>query len=323
MEDRTVFLTGGLGFIGGALLRRLVDHNHVVVFDNAWRQSPDAAALTEHPHVTLVEGDILDPGALTRAMAGCDVVVHLAAIAGVSSYYKLPLRTMEVNLIGTHNVLNAAHALGPLRRFVYFSTSEIFGPLTWRAGRDTPTRQGHPEDRRWTYAISKLAAEKLVQSHHWQHGLPAVILRPFNIYGPGQIGEGAIQRFATRALRGDALEVTGDGLQIRSWCFIDDMIDAIELVLNHDPAVGRAYNIGNPRSTITILNLAERIRDLTGSASAIVFVPHVGVDIDLRVPDITQAREDLGFEPKVGLDDGLRRAVDWYAGVSLPATESH
>lgn len=322
MRGRTIFLTGGLGFIGGALLKRLVDLNRVVIFDNAWRRSPDADGLTRHPNVTLVEADILDEQAVAHAMAGADVVIHLAAIAGVSSYYKLPLRTMEVNLIGTHNVLTAAHHLGALHRFIYLSTSEIYGPLAWRAGRDTPTRQGHTEDRRWTYAISKLAAEKLVQSHHWQHDLPTVVLRPFNIYGPGQVGEGAIQRLTTRALRGEPLQVTGDGAQIRSWCFIDDMLDAIGLALEQPAAVGRSYNIGNPRATITILNLAERIRALADSSSPIELVPHIGVDIDLRVPDISDARDELGFNPKVDLEEGLRPTVNWYARMAAPATPS-
>jgi nucleoside-diphosphate-sugar epimerase len=321
IEGQTVLVTGGLGFIGSALVRRLGERNQVIVFDNGWRRSPEAEAVLRAGTVKFIDGDVLVPDTLQGVLNGCDAVVHMAAIAGVSSYYQMPLRTMEVNLIGTYHVLDAARRAGSrLRRFVTLSTSEIFGPLAWRVGSNSPTQQGEMSDRRWTYAISKLAAEKLAFSFHWQHDLPIVALRPFNIYGPGQTGEGAIQRFATAALNAEPLRITGDGLQIRSWCYITDMIAAIEAALEKHAAVGRAYNIGNPRATITILDLAERVRTLTGSSSPVELVPHIGVDVDLRVPDISQAREDLDFEPRVGLDDGLRTTLDWYAAQQRQAS---
>ncbi len=318
MKAANILITGGCGFIGSALLARLLPNNSVRVLDNGIRRTPLFDELAGHPNLALTEGDILDRDAVRRAIEDATIIVHMAAIAGVSSYYKAPLRTMQVNLLGTNNMLDAALELGSrLQRFVYVSTSEVFGPVAWRARETDPTQQGDLDDRRWTYGISKLAAEKLAMCFYWEHSLPVVSLRPFNVYGPGQVGEGAVQAFVSRAVDNEPLEVTGDGLQVRAWCYIDDMVSAVGAVLESDKAVGRTYNIGNPSTAITTLGLAQRVRDLTGSASSIGLVPHQGTDIDIRVPDISRARQDLGFEPKVGLDDGLRRTVDWFRSTRL------
>lgn len=310
---REIVVTGGLGFIGSALIRRLVAKDGVTVIDNARRRSPQFDAVASHPNVTVDLVDITDANAVAKAIGTPDVVVHMAAIAGVSSYYQMPLRTMEVNLLGTRNVLEAAWKANPsLSRFVYFSTSEIFGPHAWRAREDGMTAQGDIADRRWTYSISKLAGEKLAYAYHWQHGLPIVGLRPFNVYGEGQIGEGALQIFTRRALANEPISVTGDGSQIRSWCHVDDMVDATLAAMEKPAAVGRSYNVGNPAATATILQLAERVRDIVGSRSPIQFVPHQGTDVDLRVPDIGRARAELEFEPRVPLEAGLQRTIRWY-----------
>jgi nucleoside-diphosphate-sugar epimerase len=313
IQDREIFVTGGFGFIGSALVERLLPENRVTVFDSGHRCSPRFEALQRHPNLTVVKGDILDQAAVQAAIGTPDLVVHMAAVAGVSSYYRAPLRTMEVNLIGTRHVLEAALTAGSrLQRFVNLSTSEVFGPHAWRAKEAEGTAQGDPAERRWTYSISKLAGEKLALAYHWERDLPVVSLRPFNVYGPGQVGEGAIQIFVRRALANEPIEVTGDGIQIRSWCYIDDMVSAVEAALVRPAAVGRVYNIGNPQATVTTVELANRIRRIAGSTSRVVLVPHVGVDIDLRVPDISRAQADLGYEPGVDLDEGLRRAVQWY-----------
>jgi len=167
-------------------------------------------------------------------------------------------------------------------------------------------------EARWTYAVSKLATEHLALNYHKQYGLPALSVRPFNIYGPNQVGEGAVHHFIVRALKNEPLVVHNDGSQIRSWCYIDDIVDGILVTLERPEAVGHAFNIGNPRATVTIYNLAALIIRLSGSASSIETVKWDFPDVELRIPNINKAREILGFEPSVDLDDGLLRTIDWY-----------
>jgi len=236
----------------------------------------------------------------------------MAAIAGVDTVLKNPVRTMEVSLQGTMNALRAALDEGRCERFIDFSTSEVFGRYAYKVQEGDQTSLGAVGEARWTYAVSKLATEHLALSYHKQHGLPACSLRPFNIYGPRQVGEGAVHHFIVRALRGEELTVHNDGSQIRSWCFIDDIVDGILLCLVRPEAVGQAFNIGNPRSTLTIYNLAREVVRLCSSGSAIRFVPWEEVDVELRIPDIVKARKLLGYEPKVDLEEGLLRTILWY-----------
>ena len=167
-------------------------------------------------------------------------------------------------------------------------------------------------EARWTYAVSKLAGEHLCHAYHRERGLPTVTVRPFNVYGPGQVGEGAIHVFITRALRGLPLEVHGDGDQIRSWCYIDDIVEALTLCLERPEAVGQCFNVGNPKGTVTVYGLALAIVRVCGSRSPIVFVPRTYVDVELRIPNIDKARRVLGYEPGVHLEEGLRRTAAWY-----------
>jgi nucleoside-diphosphate-sugar epimerase len=137
-------------------------------------------------------------------------------------------------------------------------------------------------------------------------------VRPFNIYGPGQVGEGAIHRFIVQALRGEDLTIHNDGSQIRAWCYIDDMVEGLLACLERSEAVGQSFNIGNPRSVVTIYNLARQIVRLCESASRIVFVPWESADVELRIPNIDKARRLLGYEPEVDLEEGLLRTIEWY-----------
>jgi nucleoside-diphosphate-sugar epimerase len=149
-------------------------------------------------------------------------------------------------------------------------------------------------------------------NYHKQYRLPTLSIRPFNIYGPGQVGEGAIHTFIHKALRGEALGIHNDGSQIRAWCYIDDIVDGILLCLEKPEAVGQAFNIGNPRSVCTIYDLARRIIHLSASESQAVLVDWRYADVELRIPNIDKARNLLGFEPKVDLEEGLLRTIDWY-----------
>ena len=150
----------------------------------------------------------------------------------------------------------------------------------------------------------------MAHAYHEELGLPTVTVHPFNVFGPGQIGGGAIRAFIEDALAGRNLTVRGDGSQIRAWCYVDDMVEGVLSCLEHPNAVGQAFNIGNPRSSVTIFDLASRVKRLTECPGEIVFAPLGYVDVELRIPNVQKARELIGWEPKVELDDGLVRTID-------------
>jgi nucleoside-diphosphate-sugar epimerase len=306
-------ITGGAGFIGTALTRRLAEKNHVRIFDNLRRNALKDAGLEDHPNVELVVGDVQDAAALTQATVGVDYVVHMASIAGVDTVLKNPVLTMKVSLLGTMNALEAALAAKTVKRFIDFSTSEVFGSYAFRVREADVTSLGAVGEARWTYAVSKLATEHLAHNYWKQFGLPTCAIRPFNIYGPGQVGEGAIHAFVTRALKNEPISIHNEGDQIRAWCYIDDIVESILLTLEKDEAIGQSFNIGNARSTITIYQLAQLVRRLVpGSTSKIEFVKWDFPDVELRVPDVKKAEKLLGFRAHVELEDGLEKTIHWY-----------
>jgi UDP-glucose 4-epimerase len=308
-----ILVTGGAGFIGSTLIRRIIDHNQVVILDTFGRDALQYhPGLAEHPHLTVMRGSVLDPEAVERAMDGATMVVHCAAVAGIDSVGVHPTRTMRINVIGTWRVLEAAVAAGGIRRLIDFSTSEVFGQRAWKVSESDVTTVAPVGESRWTYAVSKLATEHMAHAYHAEFGLPVVCLRPFNVYGPRQVGEGAIHHFIRRAVKGDPLIVHGDGSQIRAWCYIEDMVEGLCRALTCDDAVGESFNIGTPAATVTITGLAERIVRLAGAGSEIVHVDRAGPDVELRVPDVEKAARVLGFRSSISLDEGLRRTIDWY-----------
>ncbi len=312
-EGRRILITGGAGFIGSHLCERLLEKNDVVIFDTFGRNALTAAGLDNHPRITLMKGDVLDSEAVKKAMDGCDAVVHLASIAGVDTVMKNPVTTMKVSMLGTYNVLEAALAQnGRIKRLIDFSTSEVFGRYAYNVTEWDATTLGAVGEARWTYAVAKLATEHLAMNYWKQYELPTCSVRPFNIYGPRQVGEGAVHHFILRAIKGEPLTIHNDGSQIRAWCFVDDIIDGVLLALENDNAVGHAFNIGNPRSTLTIYTLAKEIVRLSSSASPIEHIKWDFPDVELRIPNIDKARELLGFHPRVDLEEGLLRTVHWY-----------
>ena len=312
ISGRRILLTGGAGFIGSHLVERLAPDNEIVVLDTFRRNALGPAGLDKHAHVKTIKGDVLDMAAMKAAMEGCDAVIHLASIAGVDTVLGNPVLTMRVSLIGTMNVLEAAQDSGNVKRLIDFSTSEVFGRYAYNVTEWDATTLGAVGEARWTYAVAKLATEHLAMNYWKQHKLPTVSIRPFNIYGPRQVGEGAVHHFIARALRGLPLTIHNDGAQIRAWCYVDDIVDGIMLALDRDEAVGHAFNIGNPRSTLTIHSLAKEIIRLASSSSHLEYVAWNQADVELRIPNINKAKELLRFAPKVDLEEGLLRTIYWY-----------
>ncbi len=310
MENKTIFITGGAGFIANTLIKNLIDKNKIVVYDNFHRDTLTTSGYADHPNIKIIKGDVLDYQLMEESMRDCNVVVHAAGIAGIDTVIKDPVKTMRVNMMGTANALEAAHQVGGVERFIDFSTSEVFGSMAFRSSETDQTVAGTTGEARWTYAVSKLAGEHLAHAYHSTHGLPVVTVRPFNVYGPGQTGEGAIQIFIKKALNNEDIYIHGDGNQIRAWCYVDDFVDCLFKCLEHPKAIGESFNIGNARAVITILGLAQTVCRVLNSKSKILFQPPLSADIALRIPSVDKAQEILGFKAKVDLEEGVLRTAE-------------
>lgn len=315
LKNKRIFITGGAGFIGSNLAKLLLDSNEIATYDN---YSRDAAKKILGDRLSLVKtynGDVLDGRALEKAVTEFKPthIVHCAAVAGIDTVVKQPVSTLEINMLGTVNLMHSALAVASaLERVVTFSTSEIFGSHAYNSGETSSAVIGAVGEARWTYAVSKLASEHLTLAYWAQHGIPSTVLRPFNVYGPGQVGEGALSTFIKRAIRGEPIQIHGTGSQIRAWCYVDDMVEAVLAALSHPNAPGKAFNIGNPRAVTTIYGLANTVVRVLNSSSEIQYIWKDYADIELRVPDVNWARTQIDFQAKVDLDDGIPRTAEYY-----------
>ena len=317
LTNQKILLTGGAGFIGSKLAEKLSENNEILIYDNLARNS----LIYKHPNkknFRFEKGDILDFEKLKKT---CETfqpgyVMHLAAIAGVDTVINNPVKTMDINILGTFNILKALRKYSyKLERFINFSTSEVLGTYAYKSSEKSTTNFAPVGEARWTYSVSKVSGEHLVHSYFKEFGYPAVTIRPFNIYGPGQIGEGAIHVFIKNAVINKNIEIHGDGDQIRSWCYIDDMIQGTLLCLMKKEAIGEIFNIGNPKGTVTISSLAEKIVRLCETKSKIVYIPKKYVDVELRIPSIEKAQKILKYKPEVDLNTGIIKTFKWYKKV--------
>lgn len=309
--NKQIFITGGAGFIANTIIKNYIDNNIIVVYDNFHRDTLTTSGLMDHKNLRIEKGDVLDYDLLLGSMKGSDIVIHAAGIAGIDTVIKNPVNTMRVNMIGTANVLEAARHNRISDRIVDFSTSEVFGSMAFRSTEKDETVAGSAGEARWTYAVSKLAGEHLAHAYHRQYDLPIVTVRPFNVYGPGQTGEGAIQIFINRALKNETIKIDGDGNQIRAWCFVDDFVDCLIRCIEDPKAIGESFNIGNPRAVITILGLAQTVCRVLNSESTIIFEPALSADIAIRIPSVDKALNTLGFKATVDLEEGIKNTAEW------------
>jgi UDP-glucose 4-epimerase len=303
-------VTGGAGFIGSHLVDRLVDADHdVIVMDNF---STGRAGNLSHSrglrNFQLVRTDIRRiPRSLLKRLKRIDRVVHLAALTGVQQSIRDPVSTTEVNVVGTLNVLEAAKAL-EAERVVFASSAAVYGtPRTLPIAEDANISPISP------YGASKAAAELYLGSFEENHGIEAVSLRYFNVYGPRQTASqyaGVISIFAKRALDQQPLQIFGDGSQTRDFIFVSDVVDATMASLEATPE-NRAFNIASGNE-ITILELAKAIQRITGSRSELEFCPPRSGDIARSVADTTRAAKELGFKTRTSLDDGLSSTIRWF-----------
>lgn len=313
--NTNIFITGGAGFIANTLIGTLVKHNKITVYDNFHRDTLSGSAYANHPNLTIIKGDVLNQELLTASMKDADIVVHAAGIAGIDTVIKDPVQTMRVNMLGTACALEAARINNVQRRFIDFSTSEVFGSYAFKSTEKDDTVSGSAGEARWVYAVSKLAGEHLAHAYYKQYHLPVVTVRPFNVYGPGQTGEGAMQIFIKKALKNEEINIYGDGAQIRAWCYVDDFVDCLLRCIEHPDAIGESFNLGNARAVITTLGLAQTVCRVLNSKSEITFKPPLSADIELRIPSVAKAEEILGFKAKVDLEEGILRTAEYFKSI--------
>lgn len=316
-------ITGGAGFIGGHLTEALLASGHrVTVIDNYSTGSPEnLARVADHPGLTLIEADILDCAeTLENCIAACDVVFHLAAAVGVELVVRDPVRTITTNVHGTENVLKLTAKYN--RRVIVASTSEVYGKSTNPLFSETDDLLiGSPFHSRWSYACSKLLDEFYVMAFHRSTGMPGTVVRFFNTVGPRQTGMYGmvIPRFVGRALRGEPLQVYGDGTQSRCFCHVADVVRALQLLVGRTESCGQIYNIGSQR-LITIEELAHLVIERTDSRSAIEFVPYEKAyakgfeDMQRRMPDTAAIHALTGWKPERSLEEVIDDVRDSLKG---------
>src|SRR5246127_4254468 len=301
-------ITGGAGFLGSHLCDLMLDKGWGILFlgNLAPGSASNGGHLLAHPKFRFARQDVsryIDvPGPV-------DAVLHFASPASPPDYLKMPIQTLKVGALGTHNSLGLA--LAKKAKFLLASTSECYGDPEVSPQPESYWGRVNPIGPRGVYDESKRFAEALTMAYHRYHGVNTRIVRIFNTYGPRmRLNDGrALPNFLYQALTGEPLTVYGDGKQTRSFCYVSDLLDGIYRLLEsdeHDP-----INIGNPHE-ITILEFAERVRALVGSKEAIVFRPLPQDDPKQRCPDITKARRVLKWEPKVNLEEGLRLTMAYF-----------
>ncbi|MDQ1633106.1 MAG: dTDP-glucose 4,6-dehydratase [Frankiaceae bacterium] len=304
---RTV-ITGGAGFLGSHLCEHLLELGHeVLCLDNFLTGGPhNVEHLLENPMFRLIRVDVTD---FIHVPGEVDYVLHFASPASPIDYLKLPLETLKVGSLGT------LHALGLAKekraRFLLASTSEVYGDPQIHPQPEGYWGNVNPVGPRGVYDEAKRFAEAVTMAYRRHHGVDTCILRIFNTYGPRmRPNDGrAIPAFATQALANKPITVAGDGSQTRSVVYVDDEVDGIVRLLLSDHA--GPMNIGNPHE-LSVLEIAELVREIAGSTSEITFIPRPTDDPMIRQPDITLAREVLGWEPKVHVRDGLKLTIDWF-----------
>jgi UDP-glucose 4-epimerase len=312
IRGKQILITGGAGFIGSHLAQRLAAENRLTLLDLDTRSNAlNLTPLVQHENVRLVTGDVRDSAVVERAMADAEIVIHLASLIGVQHVVDHARETIDTVVLGTRSVLEAARKHGRLTRFVNVSTSEVFGDAS-STGDDAPASISTCNDPRTSYAAAKLLGEHLAWAYLRDYSVPVVNVRPFNVYGPLQLTANATNIFITRALVNREIQVHGDGSQLRPWCYIDDFVDGLLACLERPDVVGEDFNLGNPRTTTTIYDLAQRIVRLSQSSSRITLVPRPFSDFAVRLPGWQKASRMLGFQPRVDLDEGLQRTIAWH-----------
>jgi UDP-glucuronate decarboxylase len=302
-----ILITGGAGFLGSHLCDRLLKEGHeMICLDNLFTGSKDNIRnLLTHDHFELIRHDIITPIEIE-----CDQIYNLACPASPVHYQFNPVRTIQANVLGVTNMLEVARRTKA--RILQASTSEVYGDPIVHPQTEAYWGNVNPIGVRSCYDEGKRVAETLMMDYHRQHKMDIRIARIFNTYGPRMaLNDGrVVSNFILQALRGEAITVYGDGLQTRSFCFVDDMVDGLIRLMKAEDFIG-PVNLGNPNE-FTVLELAEKVIQMTKSRSKLIFKPLPQDDPTQRQPDISLAQSRLGWKPTVELEEGLAAAIFYF-----------
>lgn len=308
MKKTRVLVTGGAGFIGSHLCERLLNEGYeVICLDNLFTgQKDNIRHLMDNPYFEFIRKDIVED-----IYVECDQIYNLACPASPVHYQYDPIKTIKTSFIG------ALHALGLAKRcnarILQASTSEVYGDPEVHPQPETYWGHVNPNGIRSCYDEGKRAAETLFFDYHRQHGVDIKVVRIFNTYGPNMRGDDGrvVSNFIVQALKGEDITIYGDGSQTRSFCYVDDLVDALIKMMNSEEGFTGPVNLGNP-GEFTMLELAEKVIKLTGSKSKIVYLPLPQDDPTQRKPVIDLAKEKLNWEPKVHLEEGLIKTIEYF-----------
>ncbi len=309
IKDSNILITGGHGFIGAHLAKHLGEdslNNRIVILDlhTTGRTTGIDLDINSLKSVTTVNGSLLNEADLNKLPNDFDYIIHAAGFLGIDKVAEMQLETMKLNIDGTHNCLNLAARQKKKPFVLIFSTSEIYGIHSDKAIESDdaiiPT-----QGKRWCYAASKLAAEYYLKAYIQEYSIKGAIVRPFNVFGPYRHGSNAMTKIISLAIENKPISISGDGKQVRAWCYIDDFCQGITSILKNSTGTGDAYNLGDPRNQISMLDLAKLITSLLGSNSKIIISNSTIEDVLFRVPDISKAVNLLGYKPKVVFNNAI------------------
>ena len=299
-----IIITGGSGFIGSNIATQLKKEHDVTIFD----------LKKKIPDIDFIEGDVTDLESVKRSITNCDLVIHLAATLGVVNVEQHPVQTLDTNLGGTKNVLEACRT-NNIKKIIFSSSSEVYGePVR------VPIKETDNAIPITTYGTSKFVAEEYIKAYSKNYGIQYTIFRLFNVYGLMQATDWVLPEFVDRAISNQPIIVHNDGSQIRAFCYVSDVAEAFQTAL--ETANGEIINIGNNNEPISIKELAEKIIDLTNSKSKIKFVSfgeskRNRTEIMKRIPDIEKAKKILNYSPKISLDEGIQKVVKYRKEINL------
>ncbi len=312
-----ILVTGGNGLIGGSLTAHLLDRGHpVTVLDTAALEegSLPGFGAAGNPRLTYIQGAVTDGAVWPRLPKTFQYVVHCAALLGIERVPREQIETLDISIGGTRACLDFASQLPKLERFLYFSTSEIYGVYAQGLDEREPAVI-QTEGERWCYASAKLSAEFYVKAFARRYGFPFAIVRPFNVYGPvlgpAPASAVALTAMVKRAVANETIFVSGTGSQTRSWCHIQDFIEGLKSCLFWDSARNQTFNIGNDTTEISIIELAKMIIEISRSSSRIEVRGDSRHDVLTRRPNIKKAKELLGYAPGISLAEGIADIVRW------------
>jgi len=296
-----VLVTGGSGFVGRAAIKNLLQKEFAVNALDMYE--------VDIPGVNNIQGSVLNAADINRAMAGCEYVVHLAAVLGVSKSTYMPMECLDVNIIGTRNILKAC-VENKVKKIVFSSSSEVYGEPD-----KIPISEDDPLQPKSEYGHSKVVGEEYVKACKKQFDLDYTIVRYFNVYGPDQANSWVMSKFTNNAVLGRKLDIYGDGTQVRAFCHVNDSAEGLVQGIVNPKSDNDVFNIGNSKEQISMKDLAQKIVDIADRPDLLNFIPMEESDrtkereIYKRVPDTEKARKILGFEAQISLNQGLKEII--------------